>query len=505
MTEEKLYFPLQMDEVYTQIPQLQQHAPQRLEEDLKIDKIDIIPTCCCGESMSKKQISYGGKRDMGDMDWISGCSACSFTFYSVDKKYIYFQCPTRAHPVHPQGRGYRLCLSCTTQISHFNKDPIKDIHNTKKLYFIYSKKQIIGPYSTDQIISLYINMRLDKKYIYIQSVAGKDKKWYKLTFKQSVFSNVDTEDEKICNLMTKCQTINAEIKQKFPVLYKNLVENILSHKITQVRFPDDIPVEERKSFCEMQRCAKFLGRVLAGIMFIIITIHIFPTMIISCFIWCFIMLIVICINNFCCVNCPYLDVDPSIPCMVFTYFGMCLTPLTVVYLILSQTNIFDGVQSWMIAYIGWGFAAFLIAVLLSLLKNVALIGNLIFFIVGIELEYSVSDIGNQWAVFATFTVISSIASLFPAAICGFIGNFILEEKFELKCGEGIYQNEYLCTDSQTHDGCCEIISNHDSRFFYEFIGTLASNILAAWAVIRICGFLLIKAWPSLSMFAKRRR
>ncbi len=95
----------------------------------------------------------------------------------------------------------------------------------------------------------------------------------------------------------------------------------------------------------------------------------------------------------------------------------------------------------------------------------------------------------------------SLASFVPAAIVGFIANYVLEEQFELKCSEEI-ENTAICFDDG--HGCCEVISSHELVNSYEFIGGLASNIIATWAVIRIAGYFMINASPSLALYVHRQ-
>ena len=99
-------------------------------------------------------------------------------------------------------------------------------------------------------------------------------------------------------------------------------------------------------------------------------------------------------------------------------------------------------------------------------------------------------------------IITPCAALLPASIVGFIANFILEEKFELQCRDD-FVNEDLCFDSD-YD-YCEIVLTHNWRNTYGFIEGLASNILASWAIIRICGYLLVNADSNFSAQVKKNK
>ena len=43
------------------------------------------------------------------------------------------------------------------------------------------------------------------------------------------------------------------------------------------------------------------------------------------------------------------------------------------------------------------------------------------------------------------------------------------------------------------DQCCELVSSHDISNFYSFSGSLASNILAAYAFVRIIAWICVQS------------
>eukprot|EP01083_Nonionella_stella_P303249 1049033_1 len=102
-----------------------------------------------------------------------------------------------------------------------------------------------------------------------------------------------------------------------------------------------------------------------------------------------------------------------------------------------------------------------------------------------------------------YFVFPALASALPAIICGFIANFVWEEKFIIKCSDDTQNTHDLCFDDER--GCCGVVSSHELQFMYAFIGSLSSNILATWAIIRILGYIIVNASPSLSMYIKRRK
>ncbi len=129
-------------------------------------------------------------------------------------------------------------------------------------------------------------------------------------------------------------------------------------------------------------------------------------------------------------------------------------------------------------------------------KIINIYTQLILLIIGIDFGgWDIDDVGNNQDTLGLFVVLMifpSLASILPAAIVGFITNFIFEEKFLLKCNENVLEK-------------CEIVSSHELENSYAFVGGLASNIIAVWAIIRIIGYFIINSYPSLALFAKRKK
>ena len=202
--------------------------------------------------------------------------------------------------------------------------------------------------------------------------------------------------------------------------------------------------------------------------------------------------------------------------------GLVVTPFIIVYIVLLDAVDYDGwkgeIQSWMIGYIIWGIFTF---ILISMFlygavfaRNKAEAQSLIFqkcidwllWIIGVQFNLKgaadIRDFGADVALFIVF-VFPAVAAILPCAIVGFIANYVLEEKFELKCSEDI-TNDDLCFEDGGY-GCCEVISSHDFINSYSFMGGLASNILATWAIIRIVGYIMVNTSPELSMFANKTK
>merc|ERR1719471_703114 len=153
----------------------------------------------------------------------------------------------------------------------------------------------------------------------------------------------------------------------------------------------------------------------------------------------------------------------------------------------------------MISYIAWGLFSYLsfVAVFYGLWrtwdevhedqkirghKAMKRVMDAVFWVLGVDFgnvcSVALMKKGSQ-KYFAAGCVLlfPSIASLLPSAIIGFIANFVLEEKFVLKCNEG-FANEGTNLCSQDGSGCCQVISSHDIWNVQDFVGGLASNILA---------------------------
>ena len=208
-----------------------------------------------------------------------------------------------------------------------------------------------------------------------------------------------------------------------------------------------------------------------------------------------------------------------------SFIGIIATPCVVVYLLLTQLSIWDGIQSWMIAYITWGivsYSIFMIYVAAVYFIDDAsegylnILNDLLMFTLGIDVgEFNVNSIimsryfiifsdlikGKQMDVLILM-ITPFVASLLPATVIGFVANFILLEKYELRCREEYLEGD-VCFDSNS--GCCQVISSYDWDNMYLFMGGLSSNILAIWAVIKILGYIMVHADPFLATYVKRRR
>eukprot|EP01083_Nonionella_stella_P049819 132716_1 len=421
-----------------------------------------ILLCMCGDEMNEVYVSHW----VGDKCW---CEICRFQITSLPKDTKAYTCPRGA--VIPHTGGYDLCYECASQIRQLPKNPIKETYNTKSLYFIYNDNKICGPYDIDQIIMLYVKRRLKSNKLHIKSAAADNGDWQKIQLPINMYKRKSDKDKMRMNTIKDCVRENQHIKILYPELYTNLIENTIHGTLRQVDVPTTVPKDvQRSSFYRI--FMNLLGKILAYTMAFFLVVHNLPSLILGCCIVC------ICAR--------VLSDDHQEKIVMFgllvCYSGMLYSPAIIVFSVLSSTDMWDEIQSWMISYIAWGIASFLFT---SLYLSVTLLhaGN--------------STIAVMFMMF----LLPSFAILFPSAVIGFLANFILEEKFVLECGDDITA-EYLCFEEEY--GCCEVISSHDYRNTYEFVGGLASNVIATWAVIRVVGYLVINAFPSIAAYATRK-
>eukprot|EP01084_Bolivina_argentea_P124990 221485_1 len=392
------------------------------------------------------------------------------------------------------------------KFNKYRKNTLNPMHDISNIYYIYYDDKISGPHTMNEIVTMYVYKQIKPgKNLYISLSEDGDNEWFKLPI-LAPDSIRDDEDKKLLK----------KIEYNCPELYRNLVENVSKQKLQQVESPPKKrPKEEeskRSSF--MVSVRRIFGKILLFILLFVTIIHI-------------IILAPIGIAMQCCfskINHAKIRASTQRIAIftfcdglswVFMFIGLMILPLFAVWVMLSQFDFYDEIQSWMIAYIVWGTSSFtllvifVVALRLEEQKSERLINvskNIIFYIVGVDLgKLDVIDILTDRSGFYFASIVLMMlppcASLLPAAIVGFIANFVLEEKFFFKCDREIV-NEDICFN--TSYGCCEVISSHNIENTYAFIGGLASNILATWAIIRFSGYLLVNANANFSVYANRR-
>eukprot|EP01084_Bolivina_argentea_P151384 264229_1 len=444
---------------------LQEDTEQDQNESESSDNNALAPKCFCGEIMLKTESSS-----------LKMCLGCTFRFdkNSTDKCY---SCPKH--------EGYQLCVTCAEFVQNCNDDPIEDIHHPHKLYYIYNGNKIHGPMTMRDIITYYVTKKIKTTKMYVMK-ADTDDEWTKLEFPNEILDMICSRDDNKKSFMTECEKINCEIKKKHPDLYARLIEHILCSKLRRVIAPKEMPKDEQ--IMSELYLTQILGKILSIFLAAILIIHTVPTVIIICIILC----VFWCCDKINGVKCAvdryhkYGDVIG----VAIAYSGVIITPILVVHFMLNKSDLYDEIQSWMVSYIVWGASSYLTSIMYFTLhrffiKGKGALNSVILMIIGVKINNNDHFIKNTTTFLGVVFVFSALAALLPAAIAGFIANFALEEKFELKCGANITSD--ICFESDY--GCCDVVSSHDYRNSYAFIGGLASNILATWAVIRICGYL----------------
>eukprot|EP01083_Nonionella_stella_P029764 81838_1 len=496
----------------TQIRSINIKQITELDDEQKITINENSTVCICGDMMRKQQVSALSKQRIF-------CKICGFLYTQETHAAEYMYCCDKNDTFiyHP----YNICITCVQNTKDFNhniNNLVKDIYDTQSLYFIYNNNSIHGPYSTDDIINAYIRKQIKCGEMWIKSAFTNDNKWHKLTIprKWNDYTQFRFDNQSRRTLIEHYKFQNKDIKHMFPELYENLIENVIRNRINQIILPTDIPMDAKKE-SKITLITQTFGKCLAIMMALIIVLHCMISILIvgACCCTCFGLLIL----------CGKMNRDDivkkhSLMYLIFvtSLLGLAISPIVLIHFILSYSERWMEIQSWMIAYIIWGMtswllpATFIMVLVRHNIKIVSVYTKLILIIIGIDFGgWDVDDVGNEQnmlGLFVIMMVFPSLASVLPAAVAGFIANYILEEQFVLKC-EGIYEeydDESLCSvyDEGTH-GCCHIVSSHEVMNSYSFIGGLASNIIAVWAVIRIIGYFIVNSYPSLALFAQRKR
>eukprot|EP01084_Bolivina_argentea_P197289 338116_1 len=346
------------------------------------------------------------------------------------------------------------------------------------LYFIYYEDTMSGPYWQHEIITLYLKNKARKDNVYIiKSDEGNyQENWVQLEY-----------------------PLSPMVKYKFPQLFQRLNE----YKQQKIAFPLKPPREEESSI--YLNILMIFGRILYTIIATIILFHCIPSMLL--------------IPLFYCSLSAKLKLGTGgavkIRFLFFAIFysGMTVTPFVVIYTILSNEH-YNEIQSWMIGYIVWGIMSYISSTIyiatiaFEAHMTTTYVNNIILLIAGVDFGnidqrkiLRSTRVAGSWI--AVTCLFPSLSSLLASAICGFIANYVLEEQFQLECSEDI-RNEF-CFHSNS--GCCNIVSSHDGELSnsYSFLGGLASNIVASWGLIRICGYVLAHSTKRLAMYAQRKR
>eukprot|EP00484_Ammonia_sp_Unknown_P022694 CAMPEP_0197027970 /NCGR_PEP_ID=MMETSP1384-20130603/7807_1 /TAXON_ID=29189 /ORGANISM="Ammonia sp." /LENGTH=573 /DNA_ID=CAMNT_0042456905 /DNA_START=44 /DNA_END=1765 /DNA_ORIENTATION=+ len=480
----------------------------------------MSPRCSCGDLMSPKLLSLND-----DQKAEKKCSLCKIGL--SEKTEVVHSCGKH------ECRDYHLCDKCgdLNNELHPHMVDVPAKCSVKAMYYVYHRGQIDGPYTVEQIILLYVTRHIEDRTLYFKSAyhdeSDKTKsKWYKLQCPMiELEEKALNENNYQCRraLLKKSVDANSEIKEVFPELYSHLVANVIIGRLRQADVPSAVP-DDLNASTGYKLAIRFLGTILAFCMALILIAHNMVALFAgTCWYGMGLSCVYLCRlrtrehsehheNN-------YKDgaVFMSVSTNMLAYSGMLYVPAGVVYFALTRLDTWDEIQSWMISYVVWALLAYVFSAVywmgVQCHCGMSVIEDAMDLIIGVDLgDLKLAIEGKGGKAFegtakkksfkALSFIIPSFCALFPAAIVGFLANFILEEKFELVCSEDMVAEHHVCFEEAY--GCCDVISNHDYRNTYQFLGGLFSNIIGMWAVIRICGYLVVNAFPAFSAYAKRK-
>merc|ERR1712013_349741 len=159
-------------------------------------------------------------------------------------------------------------------------------------------------------------------------------------------------------------------------LYSALIGGILSNKLKQITLPHKSP-DEDESVPISLKITKFCGVVLAVLLFTVIGLHCLVSLPLFC---CFL----------CCVS--VFDYGGRLAglagIMASMGSGALISPIVVVSCLLFETDYWDEIQSWMVAYIAWGLFSFCITLSMliapfSFLKSIL---DIVTLLIGVDFE-----------------------------------------------------------------------------------------------------------------------
>lgn len=272
-----------------------------------------------------------------------------------------------------------------------------------------------------------------------------------------------------------------------PQQYETVITMPKTHEMqSKIVKSDKNDEEPNKAGCG--RIGKFIAKIINGFLFFWLLLHVH----ISFIIWI--------------IWYHYFYESRSI--RISTYGFMSVITISTAFIIcyfgFISSGLYHEFQSWMIGYIGWmtiiSLQTFVEQIYMD--HNDYILQQINFLrmrILGIKLKKSkvfTTEYETAW--------VKPVASLLPATIIGFIANFFLQERFQLNCGKYIDELE---SDICYSDGraCCVIISSYDFDNSFDFMGKLASNILATFGVIRVIAWFMVLENEELRQIADKTR
>ena len=172
-------------------------------------------------------------------------------------------------------------------------------------------------------------------------------------------------------------------------------------------------------------------------------------------------------------------------CVDLCLFCVQIIGTCIIILYVWLLSEFSVVQSWTIVFLSWSFFHALFVFLESYAR---INGNmtLMKILQAIALWINGINVANTFDYYVQ-TCHLTLMSLLPACICGFIANYLLQERFLLKCSQNAPVSD-ICFHEGV--GCCDVVSSHNFATSYLFIGASISNILLVFATIRLCAWIV---------------
>jgi len=165
--------------------------------------------------------------------------------------------------------------------------------------------------------------------------------------------------------------------------------------------------------------------------------------------------------------------------IAFSILSMFTTPFVVtLYLINEVGDFYPEVQSWQVSYCVWGCSCGVLSIIGLICKEKGIVSkfqNWILWPFGISVSNDAHT--SIWAI--------PLVSVAVSIVGGFVANYALEQRFLLNCGSSY--SEGMCY----HDVCCQPVGSHQFVESGRFVGDFASNILAAWGVVKGLAYFIV--------------
>eukprot|EP01083_Nonionella_stella_P125690 380180_1 len=397
------------------------------------------------------------------------------------------------------------------------------VDKTNSLYWIYNEKslKLLGPFNKEGICEMYISREIHGK-IEIQNVKSSgndDRDWFELYLPPLYPQDLRKLATQKYRNKDKQNAKNIEIQSRFKKYLPNLYEALKAQKLqfdNELIHVPQLRTQNRYEYGIMDTVLFGFGIMVMAILKIVLglTQILVPLILLLRPVW-------ICIHResynkwtqmrrvqraqrsadstFIILNTPSNTDKAIILCRRALAFLLTLTSTCLITFIVFTVSGYSEIQSWMVAYMSWGFCfamVYLIRDFAHVTSNVKLMHlekTIVLLITGIAISENVDSNTGELRVLMCFL---------PGSVCGFLANYILQERFMLKCKQS-YTDSSVCFDDGV--GCCQVISSHDLMNAYYFTGGLVSNILASFTVIRISAWMLTFVNPEFKSYSSKRK